>query len=153
MSPDHCRKKHQPLQACAYAPQGRPALPWLGRLHYQVERTIGQRGLQGGAGLGLLHAGHRVALAIAEQGVAALQYQVRIEQLQAQGSALQALAMIGQGDNLNATIAWVYVGLRVVHSIYHATINKVMVRFGLFALSSIVLIMLVTHAAIAVFHG
>ena len=61
------------------------------------------------------------------------------------------LAMIGQGDNLNATIAWVYVGLRVVHSIYQATINKVPVRFGLFALSSVALIMLVVHAAISVF--
>lgn len=61
------------------------------------------------------------------------------------------LAMIGQGDNLNATIAWAYVGLRIVHSIYQATINKVPVRFGLFALSSIALIMLIVHAAISVF--
>lgn len=59
------------------------------------------------------------------------------------------LAMIGQGDNLNATIAWAYVGIRIVHSIWQATVNKVMVRFGLFALSSIVLIMLITHAAMA----
>lgn len=61
------------------------------------------------------------------------------------------LAMIGQGDNLNATIAWVYVGLRVVHSIYQATINRVPIRFGLFALSSLTLMMLVVHAAITVF--
>ena len=59
------------------------------------------------------------------------------------------LAMIGQGDNLNATIAWAYVAIRIVHSIWHATVNKVMVRFALFALSSIALIMLVTHAAMA----
>lgn len=59
------------------------------------------------------------------------------------------LAMIGQGDNLNATIAWAYVAIRIVHSIWQATVNKVMVRFGLFALSSIALIMLVTHAAMA----
>lgn len=59
------------------------------------------------------------------------------------------LAMIGQGDNLNATIAWAYVAIRIVHSIWQATVNKVMVRFGLFALSSIALIMLVTHAALA----
>src|SRR5678815_3490825 len=26
------------------------------------------------------------------------------------------LALIGQGDGLNATLAWVYVGLRIVHS-------------------------------------
>jgi hypothetical protein len=61
------------------------------------------------------------------------------------------LAILGQGDGLNATIAWLYVGLRIVHSIWQATVNKVMVRFGLFALSSIALIMLIVHAAIAVF--
>ena len=61
------------------------------------------------------------------------------------------LAIVGQGDGLNATIAWVYVGLRVAHSVWHATVNKVMIRFALFALSSIALIMLIVHAAIAVF--
>jgi hypothetical protein len=61
------------------------------------------------------------------------------------------LAIIGQGDGLNAQIAWVYVGLRVVHSIVQATVNKVAVRFGLFALSSFALIALVLHAALAVF--
>lgn len=61
------------------------------------------------------------------------------------------LAIIGQGDGLNATIAWVYVGLRIVHSIWQATVNRVMVRFALFALSSLALIALILHAAIAVF--
>lgn len=61
------------------------------------------------------------------------------------------LAIIGQGDGLNATIAWIYVGLRVAHSIWQATINRVMVRFVLFALSSLALIALILHAAIAVF--
>jgi hypothetical protein len=64
------------------------------------------------------------------------------------------LAMIGQGDNLNATIAWVYVGLRIAHSLVQVFSNRVVVRFAIFALSSIALIMLVTHAAISVFsHG
>lgn len=63
------------------------------------------------------------------------------------------LAIIGQGDGLNATIAWVYVGLRIVHSVWQATVNRVMVRFGLFALSSIVLLMLVVHAVMGVFNG
>jgi hypothetical protein len=61
------------------------------------------------------------------------------------------LAMIGQGDNLNATIAWVYVGLRIAHSLVQVFSNRVVVRFAIFALSSIALIMLVTHAAISVF--
>lgn len=61
------------------------------------------------------------------------------------------LAMIGQGDNLNATIAWFYVGLRIAHSLLQALSNRVILRFGLFALSSIALIMLVVHAAMSVF--
>ncbi|MFM5930385.1 MAG: MAPEG family protein [Novosphingobium sp.] len=62
------------------------------------------------------------------------------------------LAMIGQGSGLNATIAWAYVILRVVHSLVQATINKVMLRFALFALSTLCVIALVLHAAIALFH-
>lgn len=61
------------------------------------------------------------------------------------------LAIIGQGDGLNATIAWIYVGLRVVHSIWQATVNRVMVRFALFVLSSLALIALILHAAMALF--
>lgn len=59
------------------------------------------------------------------------------------------LAMIGQGDNLNATIAWAYVGLRVAHSLLQVLSNRVVIRFGLFALSSLALIALVLHAALA----
>jgi hypothetical protein len=61
------------------------------------------------------------------------------------------LAITGQGDGLNATLAWVYVGLRVVHSLIQATVNKVPLRFLVFALSSLVLIALIVRAAIAVF--
>jgi len=61
------------------------------------------------------------------------------------------LAITGQGDGLNATLGWVYVGLRVLHSLIQATVNRVMVRFLVFALSSLVLIALVVHAAFAVF--
>lgn len=60
------------------------------------------------------------------------------------------LAMVGQGDNLNATIAWVYVGLRIAHSIVQILWNRVVVRFVLFALSTIALLALVTHAVMAV---
>ncbi|MFN6935506.1 MAG: MAPEG family protein, partial [Tsuneonella sp.] len=35
------------------------------------------------------------------------------------------LAIIGQGDGLNATIAWIYVALRITHSIWQATVNRV----------------------------
>jgi len=60
------------------------------------------------------------------------------------------LAMIGQGDGLNATIAWAYVLLRVAHSLVQALWNRVMVRFALFALSSLALFALVLHAYLAV---
>ncbi|MXO90010.1 MAPEG family protein [Pontixanthobacter aquaemixtae] len=61
------------------------------------------------------------------------------------------LAIIGQGDGMNAFLAWIYVGLRVMHSLVQVTANKVLVRFVLFALSSLVLIALIFHAAISVF--
>src|SRR5688500_20398945 len=36
-----------------------------------------------------------------------------------------ALAVLGGGTGTNALLAWVYVGLRVVHSIVQATFNKI----------------------------
>lgn len=60
------------------------------------------------------------------------------------------LAIVGQGDGLNAMLGWAYVALRVIHSLVQATVNKVMVRFAVFASSSLVLIMLIVHAAVAV---
>ena len=63
-----------------------------------------------------------------------------------------ALAFMGAGDGLNATIAWVYVGLRVLHSIVQITINRVLVRFAIFMLSSLALAALVLHALLTAFH-
>jgi hypothetical protein len=60
------------------------------------------------------------------------------------------LAIVGAGDGLNAQLAWAYVALRVLHSIVQATVNKVNLRFGIFALSSLILIALVARAAIVV---
>ena len=61
------------------------------------------------------------------------------------------LAIVGQGDGLNAVLAWVYVGLRVIHSLVHATVNKIVARFAIFIASGLVLIALILHAALAVF--
>ncbi|WP_301751306.1 MAPEG family protein [uncultured Erythrobacter sp.] len=67
------------------------------------------------------------------------------------------LAIIGQGDGPNTKVAWAYVGLRIAHSIVQVTVNRVAVRFALFALSSIALMVLIFHAIIPVFdlhlHG
>ncbi len=61
------------------------------------------------------------------------------------------LAFVGAGDGFNATLAWVYVVLRIVHSLVQILWNRVMVRFLIFLLSGIVLIMLTAHAAMVVF--
>ncbi len=61
------------------------------------------------------------------------------------------LALVGQGDGMNATIAWAYVALRIAHSLVQATVNKVALRFALYSLSSLALMVLIFHAAIPVF--
>jgi len=61
------------------------------------------------------------------------------------------IAMVGQGDGLNLTLAWAYVALRITHSIWQSTVNIVPVRFVLFTLSTLCLMALVVHAAMAVF--
>ena len=61
------------------------------------------------------------------------------------------LAYVGHGEGFNVTLAWAYVGLRVVHSLLQATVNKVALRFALFALSSLVLAALIVQAAVVVF--
>jgi hypothetical protein len=61
------------------------------------------------------------------------------------------LALSGSGDGVNAWIAWAYVGLRIVHSLIQATSNRVRDRFFAFMLSSLTLVALTLHAALAVF--
>mgnify|MGYP002382013156 CR=1 FL=1 len=61
------------------------------------------------------------------------------------------LALLDQGHGLNTAIAWGYVGLRVVHSLVQALTNVIMVRFLVFMASSVALLALVLHAALAVF--
>ncbi|MEQ9663239.1 MAG: MAPEG family protein [Parasphingopyxis sp.] len=62
-----------------------------------------------------------------------------------------SLALLGAGDGFNVTLAWAYVGLRVLHSLIQTTVNRVMFRFLVFALSSIVLIWLAINAALVAF--
>ncbi len=56
----------------------------------------------------------------------------------------------GQPDPINIGLAWLYVVIRVVHSLVQATVNIIMIRFLIFLAGSIVLIMLTFHAAIGV---
>ncbi len=55
------------------------------------------------------------------------------------------LAIAGTGE-VDVWLAWAYVGLRVVHSIWQATVNTIPVRLTLFTLSSLVLVAMAVHA-------
>src|SRR5215467_14290921 len=57
------------------------------------------------------------------------------------------LASLNAGSDLNAGLAWLYVALRIAHSLVQALINKVMIRFVLFALASLVLLVMTIRAA------
>lgn len=57
-------------------------------------------------------------------------------------------AFVGGGE-LEILLAWVYVGLRVIHSLWQSLVNIVLVRIGLFVLSSITLMILTIRAVIA----
>lgn len=57
------------------------------------------------------------------------------------------LALLGAGDGSNLMLAWVYVGLRVLHSLVQVLINKIELRFAIFMLSSLALIGLIWNAA------
>ena len=59
------------------------------------------------------------------------------------------LALSGGADGLAVNLAWAYVLLRVVHSFVQSLGNKVMLRFPVFALSSIVLIVMTVRALMA----
>lgn len=58
------------------------------------------------------------------------------------------LAMMGPGA-LDIALAWGYVGLRIVHSIWQATVNTVPVRFLLFIISTTALLVLAIRAVMA----
>jgi hypothetical protein len=62
-----------------------------------------------------------------------------------------SLALLGDHSVASLWLAWAYVGLRVVHSLWQATTNVIMVRFGLFFVSSLVLFALAIRAALLVF--
>ncbi len=62
-----------------------------------------------------------------------------------------ALAVLHRGDGITCQLAWAYVACRVVHSLIQATINKVMLRFIAYALSTFALLGLIGYAVIAAF--
>ena len=62
-----------------------------------------------------------------------------------------AAQIAGQGDGLNVTLAWLYVALRVVHSLIQCTVNVVMARFAVFSIATLVLGVMAVRVALAVF--
>lgn len=73
--------------------------------------------------------------------------------LHEQPTIFYALAFLihltGQGNETNIMIAWGYVGARVVHSLVQATANIVLVRFTVFAVSSLCLIALTVRMGLS----
>jgi hypothetical protein len=63
------------------------------------------------------------------------------------------LQLSGHADSLQLVLAWTYVGLRVVHSVVQATVNVILVRFSIFALSSLVLTGMTGWALYSAFAG
>ena len=61
------------------------------------------------------------------------------------------LAVLGEANAANLALAWLYVALRVVHSFVQATTNIIIVRFSVFMIASVVLLILTIRAALVVF--
>ncbi|KAK6535243.1 hypothetical protein TWF694_001710 [Orbilia ellipsospora] len=61
------------------------------------------------------------------------------------------LAQLGTGTQTDVNLAWGYVGIRVVHSLWQCLSNRLMARFGLFVSSSAVLAVITVRTAARVF--
>jgi len=65
--------------------------------------------------------------------------------------AVVIIALMGS-NALDPLVAWIYVGLRIIHSIWQATVNVVRIRFLLFLLSTFAMVYLAYRAvALTVF--
>jgi hypothetical protein len=60
------------------------------------------------------------------------------------------LALLDEGAGLNTALAWLYVGLRVSHSLVQALVNIIMLRFAIFMAASVVLLAMTMRAALSV---
>lgn len=60
-----------------------------------------------------------------------------------------ALQFLDQAHDINIGLAWLYVALRLVHSLVQATVDIIIVRFSIFIIGSLVLMALAFHAAVA----
>ena len=58
------------------------------------------------------------------------------------------LAIMGAGA-LDVTLAWIYVAIRILHSLWQALVNTIPLRFTLFLLATLALAILAVRAVIA----
>ena len=59
------------------------------------------------------------------------------------------LTVFGGVDDLHVTCAWVFVIFRVVHSLVHCTVNRVLFRFLAYLVSSVAVWIMVVRAVLA----
>lgn len=57
-----------------------------------------------------------------------------------------SLALMGEGHGANLWLAWGYVALRILHSLFQALVNKIEIRFVIFVLSTLMLFGMVFNA-------
>lgn len=57
--------------------------------------------------------------------------------------------LVGVADGFNVTLAWIYVALRVAHSLVQCTVNFVPVRFLVFSASTLVLMVMAARNVLA----
>lgn len=62
--------------------------------------------------------------------------------------AVVIIAMMGAGG-IDVLLAWIYVGLRIAHSLWQGLVNTIPVRVALFLSSTTVLVVLAVRAATA----
>lgn len=63
-----------------------------------------------------------------------------------------SLAYLGAVTEITIFAAWAYVGLRVIHSLVQALTNKIELRFAMFLLSNIPLVILIVNATSEAFN-
>lgn len=63
------------------------------------------------------------------------------------------LFLTAQVDAIYLTAAWAFVGLRVLHSAIHCTINIVIVRFWIYCTATLIFWFMAGRAAVAYFFG
>lgn len=60
--------------------------------------------------------------------------------------ALVMILSLGGYEQVDVSLAWAYVALRVIHSLWQALINTIPVRLSLFSLASLVLVAMTVRA-------